>query len=94
MATEYENKHCTSYTKASPVDHFIYNHSKGYSCMARPLLSCRGVITFGISAPHEKESGTLPLAYLSQPCTPSGMLGINCLPIKHRYLLLHFIRNN
>ena len=45
-----------------------------------------------ISALHKKGSGTLPLAHLCQP--PSGILGVNCLPIKHRclYILLQVMR--
>ena len=41
-----------------------------------------------ISTPREKGSGRLPLAYLCQP--PSGMLGLNCLPIKHRCLFIYY----
>ena len=57
----------------------------------------RGVIAFNISTLHKKGSGSLPLAYLCQP--PSGMLGANFLPIKHKclYILLQvmiYVHNN
>ena len=54
--------------------------------MARPLFSCRGVIIFTICAPHKERSGTL--TWLRQ--LQSGMLGINCPPVKHRYIYFYY----
>ena len=55
-------------------------------------IFAQGRYCFQYKRPAQKGSGTLPLAYLCQP--PSGMLGVNCLPIKHRcqYILLQVMR--